>query len=78
VSDPLYCRMSEEAILAVTSEKSIPAGIATFVPGDRMAEKEDERDFIIDEDELLETWNRRDMTASWVASAGDGRVSMRS
>jgi hypothetical protein len=76
VSEPVYCRISEEAILAVTSEKSMPAGITTFVPGERMAGREDESDFIIEEDGFVETWKRRDMTASWVGLAIDACVSV--
>jgi hypothetical protein len=71
VSEPLYWRMSDEEILASTSVKSMPPGIAVFVPGVLMAEMLEESDLMIEEDSPVETWNMRATTASLVGSAED-------
>lgn len=47
-----------------TSAKSMPAGMAVLVPGVEMAEMEDDRDLMMDEDSPAETWNMSATTAS--------------
>jgi hypothetical protein len=69
VREPEYWSTSEDATLARTSVKSIPAGMAVLVPGVLMADMLDDKDFIMDEDSPAETWNIRATTAIWVGSA---------
>jgi hypothetical protein len=65
----VYWRISEVLILESTSVKSMPEGMATFVPGVRMVSTDEARDFMIEEDSPAETWNIRARTAIWVGSA---------